>query len=77
MVTEPIVRALWLVPYIARVLGDSESHPTPTFWVGKVLNDAGRGSDDQIIDAIDWAAERGARVISMSLGSPPSPRRQL
>jgi subtilisin len=37
--------------------------------VGKVLSNAGSGHDDQIIDGIDWAADQGARVISMSLGS--------
>jgi subtilisin len=37
--------------------------------VGKVLSNAGSGYDDQILDGIDWAAEQGARIISMSLGS--------
>jgi subtilisin family serine protease len=37
--------------------------------IGKVLSNAGTGYDDQILDAIDWAAEAGAQVISMSLGS--------
>ncbi|MCC7389437.1 MAG: S8 family serine peptidase [Phycisphaerales bacterium] len=37
--------------------------------IGKVLGDDGRGYDDQILDGIDWAADVGAMVISMSLGS--------
>lgn len=43
--------------------------PDVTLLVGKVLSDAGSGFDDQILDGIDWAAEHGAKVISMSLGS--------
>jgi subtilisin len=39
--------------------------------VGRVLDASGSGSDDRIIDAIDWAAhEAGARVVSLSLGTP-------
>ena len=34
--------------------------------VGKVLSDAGSGFSDWILDGIDWAAENGARVVSMS-----------
>jgi subtilisin len=34
--------------------------------VGKVLSDAGSGFSDWILDGIDWAAENGARVISLS-----------
>jgi subtilisin family serine protease len=37
--------------------------------VGKVLNNQGEGFDDWIIDGIDWAVDRGANIISMSLGS--------
>ncbi len=37
--------------------------------IGKVLSDAGSGSTSGIIDAIDWAIEKGARIASMSLGS--------
>lgn len=43
--------------------------PDVNLLVGKVLNNAGRGFDNDILDGIDWAAEMGARVISMSLGS--------
>jgi subtilisin family serine protease len=37
--------------------------------VGKVLGDNGRGYDDQILSGITWAAEQGAQILSMSLGS--------
>jgi subtilisin len=37
--------------------------------VGKVLNHQGYGHDDQILDAIDWAENQGAQIISMSFGS--------
>lgn len=43
--------------------------PDADLLVGKVLDDEGSGWDDDILEGIDWAAERGARVISMSLGS--------
>lgn len=42
--------------------------------VGKVLGDGGSGGDSGIADGIRWAVLKGARVISMSLGSSsPSP----
>jgi subtilisin family serine protease len=44
--------------------------PAVELLIGKVLNDLGSGYDDQIIDGIAWAADAGARVISMSLGTP-------
>lgn len=44
--------------------------PDVELFVGKVLGDNGRGRDDWILDGIDWAADAGARVISMSLGAP-------
>ncbi|MBC7807611.1 MAG: S8 family serine peptidase [Akkermansiaceae bacterium] len=43
--------------------------PDTDLMVGKVLSNAGSGFDDQIIDGIDWAADQGAEIISMSLGS--------
>ncbi len=36
--------------------------------IGKVLNDAGRGSTLSVIEALKWAHSQGANVISMSLG---------
>ncbi|MFJ1757785.1 S8 family serine peptidase [Kitasatospora sp. NPDC088134] len=38
--------------------------------VGKVLDDSGSGTDSQIIAGMQWAADSGADVVSMSLGSP-------
>lgn len=43
--------------------------PDVSLLAGKVLNNAGIGWDDQILDGMDWAAEKGASVIAMSLGS--------
>lgn len=40
--------------------------PEARVLVGKVLSDAGSGFTDWILDGIDWAAENGARVISLS-----------
>jgi subtilisin family serine protease len=36
--------------------------------IGKVLDQSGGGSSDRIVEAILWAVEQGAHVISMSLG---------
>jgi subtilisin family serine protease len=36
--------------------------------IGKVLGASGGGSSDQIVQAIEWALNNGANVISMSLG---------
>jgi len=38
--------------------------------VGKVLGNNGSGSLEGIADGIDWAVEKGADIISMSLGGP-------
>ena len=38
--------------------------------IAKVLSNSGTGSTSGIIDAIDWAIEKGYNIISMSLGSP-------
>ncbi|ADV65806.1 S8 family peptidase [Deinococcus maricopensis] len=43
--------------------------PDAQLLVGKALNKYGQGYDDQILDAIDWAADQGAEIISLSLGS--------
>jgi subtilisin len=43
--------------------------PEAALLVGKVLNSEGEGFDDQIVNAIQWAIEQKARIISMSLGS--------
>ncbi|MFC5847234.1 S8 family serine peptidase [Deinococcus petrolearius] len=57
--------------------------PEVTLLVAKVLGSDGRGTDDQIIDAIDWATDQGAEILSMSLGSarpagsPPSVRYEV
>ncbi|MFG1885585.1 S8 family serine peptidase [Micromonospora sp. NPDC049102] len=42
--------------------------PGARLLVGKVLNDAGFGSDSSTIAGMEWAAHAGARVVSMSLG---------
>lgn len=43
--------------------------PDAALLIGKVLNNDGEGSDDWILDGMDWAQEQGAQIISMSLGS--------
>jgi subtilisin family serine protease len=40
--------------------------PDARVLVGKVLSDAGTGFSDWILDGIDWAADNGARAISLS-----------
>jgi subtilisin len=47
--------------------------PDVALMVGKVLDDDGFGSDDDIIEGIQWAADNGAKVISLSLGSARGP----
>jgi subtilisin len=44
--------------------------PDATLLIAKALDQYGHGTDSQIIDAIDWAADLGAEIISLSLGSP-------
>lgn len=38
--------------------------------VGKVLGDDGSGNERSIIRGLEWAAEQGADIVSMSLGGP-------
>lgn len=43
--------------------------PDVELLVARVLTDAGAGQDDGILEAMDWAVDQGARVISLSMGS--------
>lgn len=38
--------------------------------IGKVLNDSGSGTRESIVAGLEWAAESGADIISLSLGGP-------
>ncbi|WP_335935753.1 S8 family serine peptidase [Streptomyces sp. PTD5-9] len=44
--------------------------PGSSLLVGKVLNDQGYGQDSWIIAGMQWAVDRQADVVSMSLGNP-------
>jgi subtilisin family serine protease len=48
--------------------------PQVKLLVGKVLRGTeGEGYDSDILDGIDWAADQGAQIVSMSLGAPRNP----
>ncbi|MEV6235475.1 S8 family serine peptidase [Lentzea sp. NPDC051838] len=55
------------------VTGDHTTYqgvaPDTKLLVGKVLSDAGSGTESGIIAGMEWAASNGAQVINMSLGS--------
>ncbi|WP_433349674.1 S8 family peptidase [Micromonospora sp. CA-111912] len=42
--------------------------PGAKLLIGKVLGDAGTGSDTEIIAGMQWAAEQGAKIVSISVG---------
>lgn len=44
--------------------------PGARLYIGKILDDAGEGTDGQALAGIEWALEKGCQVISMSLGAP-------
>ncbi|WP_373497532.1 S8 family serine peptidase [Aquiflexum sp.] len=48
------------------------SHESKIF-IGKVLSNAGSGSDSGILAGMDWAMTNGCKIISMSLGAPTRP----
>ena len=60
--------------WCAGAVGDAAhgygSAPECTLLIGKVLGNDGNGSEQAIINAINWAVSQGAQVISMSLGGP-------
>ncbi len=48
--------------------------PDAELLIAKVLNKYGRGYDDQILDAIDWAADQGAHILFDESGQRPPGR---
>lgn len=51
--------------------------PDVDLLIGKVLDRRGCGYDDGILDAMNWAADNGAKIISMSLVSPEQQNRGI
>ncbi|MPY77941.1 MAG: S8 family serine peptidase [Actinophytocola sp.] len=47
--------------------------PAAEIYAGKVLNNAGAGTDGDILAGIAWAVQNGCVVVSMSLGAPVQP----
>ncbi len=43
--------------------------PDATLLNGKVLNDEGSGTESSVIAGMEWAADQGARIANMSIGS--------
>ncbi|MFI6874725.1 S8 family serine peptidase [Streptomyces sp. NPDC050400] len=42
--------------------------PAADLYIGKVLDNAGQGTDSEVLAGMDWAAHSGAKIVSMSLG---------
>lgn len=42
-------------------------------YIAKVLNKNGSGTASQVVDGIEWLAEKGVDIISLSLGGPMNP----
>jgi subtilisin family serine protease len=63
----------WVASAIAANASGTEHDgiaPGADLLIARALDDDGSGSTQDIVDAIEWAEENGADVISMSLGSP-------
>jgi subtilisin family serine protease len=49
-------------------MSENEHIPSPRFLIAKVANADGSINRDAVIEAIDWTAKKGARVVNLSLG---------
>lgn len=47
--------------------------PDADLYIGKVLNNSGYGTEEDILAGMEWAIAQGCHVVSMSLGSPVQP----